>query len=192
MAAEYEIISKGVYRRTQIENFVLVGEYMFVRKAGRRYLALKFENALDYKIDGMSFTLLQLNSTGEVLERTQVAYPELEVKSKEEFSHNSMIRLRADCSDFEIVFDEVRSGELIYTVNGGRAVARYDRIDPALDNIDSAEASRVPPLPKKHKHLMRLAALIAVIAMIGANLIFLIGEISDENERRREYTTSFK
>ena len=192
MAVEYEIISKGVYRHTQIDDLVLVGEYMFVRKDGRKYLALKFENKLPSNIDSMSFTLLQLSSTGEVLERTPISYSELEVKSGDEFAHNSMIRVRHDCSNFEILFDEVRSGELIYTVSGGVAVARYDRIDPALDNIDSAEASRVPPMPKKHKHLMRLLALIAVVAIICGNLFYLIGEISDENERRREHTTSFK
>ncbi|MBP3314410.1 MAG: hypothetical protein J6M03_01185 [Clostridia bacterium] len=189
MAAEYDIISKNVYRYAQTDDFVRVSQYSFLRKDGRRYLALRFENRLGTKITGMSFTLLQKNSTGEVLERTPVSYPELEVESGAEFSHSSMIRVRPDCTDFEIIWDEVRSGELIYTVSGGRAVARYDRIDPALDNIDSAEASRVPPTPKRHKHLMRFFALIAVIAIIVGNIFYLIGAISEENERRREHSS---
>ena len=189
MAAEYDIISKNVYRYAQTDDFVCVSQYSFLRKDGRRYLALRFENRLGTKITGMSFTLLQKNSTGEVLERTPVSYPELEVESGAEFSHSSMIRVRPDCTDFEIIWDEVRSGELIYTVSGGRAVARYDRIDPALDNIDSAEASRVPPTPKRHKHLMRFFALIAVIAIIVGNIFYLIGAISEENERRREHSS---
>lgn len=189
MAAEYDIISKNVYRYAQTDDFVRVSQYSFLRKDGRRYLALRFENRLGTKITGMSFTLLQKNSTGEALERTPVSYPELEVESGVEFSHSSMIRVRHDCTDFEIVWDEVRSGELIYTVSGGRAVARYDRIDPALDNIDSAQASRVPPTPKRHKHLMRFFALIAVIAIIVGNIFYLIGAISEENERRREHSS---
>ena len=189
MAAEYDIISKNGYRYAQTDDFVRVSQYSFLRKDGRRYLALRFENRLGTKITGMSFTLLQKNSTGETLERTPVSYPELEVESGAEFSHSSMIRVRPDCTDFEIVWDEVRSGELIYTVSGGRAVARYDRIDPALDNIDSAEASRVPPTPKRHKHLMRFFALIAVIAIIAGNIFYLIGAISEENERRREHSS---
>lgn len=189
MSAEYDVISKGVYRHTQIDEFVCVGQYSFLRKDGRRYLALRFENRLSTEIQSMSFTLLQRGSTGELLERTPVSYPELSVKGGEEFSHGSMIRVRPDCADFEIVWDEVRSGELIYTVSGGRAVARYDRIDPALDNIDSAEASRVPPTPKRHKHLMRLFALIAIVAIIAGNIFYLIGEISEENERRREHSS---
>ena len=189
MSAEYDVISKGVYRHTQIDEFVRVGQYSFLRKDGRRYLALRFENRLATEIQSMSFTVLQRGSTGELLERTPVSYPELSVKGGEEFSHGSMIRVRPDCADFEIVWDEVRSGELIYTVSGGRAVARYDRIDPALDNIDSAEASRVPPTPKRHKHLMRLFALIAVVAIIAGNIFYLIGEISEENERRREHSS---
>lgn len=189
MAAEYDIISKNVYRYAQTDDFVRVSQYSFLRKDGRRYLALRFENRLGTKITGMSFTLLQKNSNGETLERTPVSYPELEVESGAEFSHSSMIRVRPDCTDFEIVWDEVRSGELIYTVSGGRAVARYDRIDPALDNIDSAQASRVPPTPKRHKHLMRFFALIAVIAIIVGNIFYLIGAISEENERRREHSS---
>ena len=189
MAAEYDIISKGVYRHTQIDDFVCVSQYSFLRKDGRRYLALRFENRLGGEINGMSFTLLQKNSTGELLERTPVSYPELAVGSGEEFSHESMVRVRPDCTDFEIVWGEVRSGELIYTVSGGRASARYDRIDPALDNVDSAEASRVPPTPKRHKHLMRFFALIAVIAIIAGNIFYLIGAISEENERRREHSS---
>ena len=189
MAAEYDIISKNVYRYAQTDDFVRVSQYSFLRKDGRRYLALRFENRLGTKITGMSFTLLQKNSTGETLERTPVSYPELEVESGAEFSHSSMIRVRPDCTDFEIAWDEVRSGELIYTVSGGRAVARYDRIDPALDNIDSAQASSVPPAPKRHKHLMRFFALIAVIAIIAGNIFYLIGAISEENERRREHSS---
>ena len=189
MAAEYDIISKNVYRYAQTDDFVRVSQYSFLRKDGRRYLALRFENRLGTKITGMSFTLLQKSSTGETLERTPVSYPELAEESGAEFSHSSMIRVRPDCTDFEIVWDEVRSGELIYTVSGGRAVARYDRIDPALDNIDSAEASRVPPTPKRHKHLMRFFALIAVIAIIAGNIFYLIGAISEENERRREHSS---
>ena len=189
MAAEYDIISKNVYRYAQTDDFVRVSQYSFLRKDGRRYLALRFENRLGTKITGMSFTLLQKNSTGETLERTPVSYPELEVESGAEFSHSSMIRVRPDCTDFEIAWDEVRSGELIYTVSGGRAVARYDRIDPALDNIDSAQASSVPPAPKRHKHLMRFFALIAVIAIIAGNIFYLIGAISEENERRREQSS---
>ena len=77
MAAEYDIISKGVYRHTQIDDFVCVSQYSFLRKDGRRYLALRFENRLGGEINGMSFTLLQKNSTGELLERTPVSYPEL-------------------------------------------------------------------------------------------------------------------
>ena len=189
MAAEYDIISKNVYRYAQTDDFVRVSQYSFLRKDGRRYLALRFENRLGTKITGLSFTLLQKNSTGETLERTPVSYPELEVESGAEFSHSSMIRVRPDCTDFEIAWDEVRSGELIYTVSGGRAVARYDRIDPALDNIDSAQASSVPPAPKRHKHLMRFFALIAVIAIIAGNIFYLIGAISEENERRREHSS---
>lgn len=189
MAAEYDIISKNVYRYAQTDDFVRVSQYSFLRKDGRRYLALRFENRLGTKITGMSFTLLQKNSTGETLERTPVSYPELAEESGAEFSHSSMIRVRPDCTDFEIVWDEVRSGELIYTVSGGRAVARYDRIDPALDNIDSAQASSVPPAPKRHKHLMRFFALIAVIAIIAGNIFYLIGAISEENERRREHSS---
>lgn len=189
MAAEYDIISKNVYRYAQTDDFVRVSQYSFLRKDGRRYLALRFENRLGTKITGMSFTLLQKNSTGETLERTPVSYPELAEESGAEFSHSSMIRVRPDCTDLEIVWDEVRSGELIYTVSGGRAVARYDRIDPALDNIDSAQASRVPPTPKRHKHLMRFFALIAVIAIIAGNIFYLIGAISEENERRREHSS---
>ena len=189
MAAEYDIISKNVYRYAQTDDFVRVSQYSFLRKDGRRYLALRFENRLGTKITGMLFTLLQKNSTGETLERTPVSYPELEVESGAEFSHSSMIRVRPDCTDFEIIWDEVRSGELIYTVSGGRAVARYDRIDPALDNIDSAQASSVPPAPKRHKHLMRFFALIAVIAIIVGNIFYLIGAISEENERRREHSS---
>ena len=150
------------------------------------------EEAEKKKIDELTVRgdyLSASRSTGELLERTPVSYPELSVKGGEEFSHGSMIRVRPDCADFEIVWDEVRSGELIYTVSGGRAVARYDRIDPALDNIDSAEASRVPPTPKRHKHLMRLFALIAIVAIIAGNIFYLIGEISEENERRREHSS---
>ena len=38
----------------------------------------------------------------------------------------------------------------------------------------------------------RISKTDAVVAIICGNLFYLIGEISDENEQRREHTTSFK
>jgi hypothetical protein len=186
MALEYEIISRGVYRHGQIENFILIGQYAFIRKSNKKYLALRFENELDTDIHSMSFTLIQLNSSGDVIERTHISYGEISVKAHTEFAHESVIRVRSDCSDFEIAFGEVRSSDLIYTVQGGRAVAKYNRIDPILDKVDEVQASRIPPLPKKHRHIMRFVAFIAVLAIACGNLFYLIGMISKENERRRE------
>ena len=186
MEQQIDILSKGVYRHSYIKNFLYVKYYMFVRKNNKKYLSVRFENASDATFDSVTFTVVALDSSGEVVERIPVTYKDVTIRPGDSFTNNKMIRVKPECSDFKIVFDRVLSGDVVYSEQGGHAIARYAKKSVlSLEQISSSRDSAPKPI-RKRGFLMALVALIAVAMIIGADFAYIIGSISEENERRRE------
>ncbi len=186
MEQQIDILSKGVYRHAYIKNFLYVKYYMFVRKNNKKYLSIKFENGSDATFDSVAFTVVALDSSGEVVERIPITYGNVSIAPGRSFTNNKMIRVKPECSDFKIVFDRVYSGDVVYSEQGGHAIARYAKKSfLSLNQIASGHDSAPKPI-KKRGFLMSIVALLSVGVIIGANFAYIIGSISAENERRRE------
>ena len=125
MQNDLQMLSKGFYRYAQPDRFITVKNYIFVRQKGKKYLMLRFYNDMDYKVDGISFTVVQLDSTGKVLDHTDVSFDSLSIPSGSTYSTNEAIRVHELCNDFKIVFDEVSAGAYKYRISDGRVVAYY-------------------------------------------------------------------
>ena len=186
MEQQIDILSKGVYRHSYIKNFLYIKYYMFVRKNNKKYLSIRFENGSDATFDSIAFTVIALDSSGDVVERIPVTYNNVSIRPGSSFTNNKMIRVKPECSDFKVVFDRVYSGDVVYSEQGGHAIARYAKKSVlSLAQISSTHDSAPKPI-KKRGFLMAVVALLTVAMIIGANFAYIIGSISAENERRRE------
>lgn len=186
MEQQIDILSKGVYRHSYIKNFIYPKYYMFVRKNNKKYLSIRFENGSDTVFDSVAFTVMALDSSGDVIERIPVTYSDVSIKPGESFTNNKMVRVKPECSDFKVVFDRVYSGDVVYSEQGGHAIARYAKKSLlSLAQISSGRDSAPKPI-RKRGFLMAVVALLAVVIIIGANFAYILGSISAESERRRE------
>ena len=186
MEQQIDILSKGVYRHSYIKNFLYPKYYMFVRKNNKKYLSIRFENGSDTVFDSVAFTVMALDSSGDVIERIPVTYSDVSIKPGESFTNNKMVRVKPECSDFKVVFDRVYSGDVVYSEQGGHAIARYAKKSLlSLAQISSGRDSAPKPI-RKRGFLMAVVALLAVAIIIGANFAYILGSISAESERRRE------
>ncbi|MBP3369706.1 MAG: hypothetical protein J6L85_03035 [Clostridia bacterium] len=186
MIRDIDILSKGIYRHAQIKNFLNVKQYIFSRKGNKKYLALRFENGADVVFDSMSFTVTTLDSNGSVLEKIPVVCKKIKIRPGEIFAYDKLIRVKSDCTDFTVTFNEVYSGLVVYTEYAGHPVARYAKKNSSLEG-DAPFVSRMAPKPpKKHNIIMKLIALLALIIIVATNAIYIVTAISNENERRRE------
>ena len=184
MAKDFEVLSKGAYRHSQINDFIHVKQFIFSKRGNRKYLALNFENGADADFDSIAFTVTLLDAKGRVIEKIPITCKRICVRAGECYAYGKLIRVKPECSDFTVVFDEVYSGDVVYTEEGGRAVARYAK---RTVEADEGYVNTAPPKPaKKHRVLMKLVAIIALAIVIGSNVWYITDSIREENEIRRE------
>lgn len=181
-----EVILKDVYRHEQTEGFVRVDEYAFLSDKSSDYIALTFKNDLDTTVDSMSFTLIQEDSRGKIIARSPVTYASLNVLPHSCFSQDSMIKVPHGCVDFKVIVNEVRSGDMVYTLCGGDVVVRYVKLDPVLADTESDEVFKIPPAYKKHRFLMFAVAVFIIAALVISYIALLSSEFTKEAERREE------
>ena len=186
MERDIDILTRGLYKHSTIKNFIRVKNYMFVRKHNKKYLALRFVNDSETTFDSMAFTLVALDSVGNTLERIPISYKNICLRSGEEFTGNKMIRVKPECSDFKIVFDKVFAGSVVYTEQGGHAVARYSKKSSLNMEEITSHKDTTPKPPKKHGFLMGLISILLVAVIFAANIIYIVNAIGNENEIRRE------
>jgi len=126
MQTDAQMLSKGFYQYAQLNRFVTVKNYIFLRENGKKCLLLRFYNDMDYTVDRMEFTVVQMDAAGKVLERTPVVCKKLKFWSGSTYTMKDAIIVQELCNDFKIVFDEVRSDRYTYYVKDGKPVAYFD------------------------------------------------------------------
>ena len=67
-----QLISKGEYKHYQIDNFISVKQYMFLRSNGKKCLTLRYKNDLGYKVNGFKFLLIQIDVNGNVIAKKKI------------------------------------------------------------------------------------------------------------------------
>lgn len=181
-----ELLEKRIYIHEQPESFVRTDEYMIVEREGKRYIALRFVNRLETALENMTFVVLQLSADGSVIEKSEMSCECGAIGAGEYFNYDRLIKMRRDCRDFRVVVLRAVSGRIIYTAEGGRTVARYDRHDPTLDEADPQKSATPPSPPQKHRHLIRFLAILTIAAILVAHVLYTISSIAEETERRLE------
>ncbi|MGM9643474.1 MAG: hypothetical protein ACI3X1_00125 [Eubacteriales bacterium] len=192
MTQENQIISKGNYGYSQIDDFIAVKDYIFTRSQGKKCLFLRFTNYADYVVNSMSFTLIQINSSGEDLGHIEINCSKLDIRPGQSYAYDNGIVVSEYCSDFKVVFTSVRSENYIYTVCGGRVAVRVDLPPQALISGTPAKKSihkafSVTRRSFERPRLSIFLATVMLILMLALNVAYVlytyIDAILDEREK---------
>ena len=132
MTSQRQYISKGFYERSQISDLVSVKEYIFVRHNEKKCLMLRFFNELNYVVNAMDFSVVQMDAAGKILETTKVKYTDLNFMPSTTYVDPTMIAVNEYCSDFRIVFTEIMSGRYKYTVRHGKVTVDYIKAEEPI------------------------------------------------------------
>ena len=126
MRRDLQIISKGLYDKAS-ENITLVApkQYIFGRQKGRKLLLIRFENLSNYRIENMSFWLVQLNADGGEISTKKIVLKGISCAPKEVFSPNNCFYVDDKCVDFEIQMISVSSGGFEYAAQNGESFVKY-------------------------------------------------------------------
>ena len=166
MAVAQQYIAKGIYQYSQISNLVSVKNYIFLRQNGKKCLLIRFSNDLDNAVDSMEFTVIQLDSSGKVLEKTKVAYKRMNLMPGRNFSSEGIV-VNEFCTDFKVVFQSVISDRYKYVVRQGQVIVYY--IKKPTEIISEGKLSysvQNASVDQKRFGKPRLASLVAVLAII--------------------------
>ena len=182
MSEKQQVISKGPYVHSQINKFLTLKQYIFLRDDGQKSLLLKFVNNTDFSINAVRFKLIQLNSEGSIIDKKNVSFDGISVYPGLAYTPSAAIVVDEKCVDFEVVIDYVDSGSYRYRIKNGRAVAFYN--ENKVLNSDPIAAGTVLNVKsyraKSRKYATFIAALIGIVITLFTVLLCVIDIIKDE------------
>ena len=163
-----DIISKGDYKHYQIDNFISVKQYIFIRSDGQKCLTMRYTNSLGHNVNGFKFFLIQLDLKGNVISRKKIRINNIVFPSDSDYTSNKGIIVDERCVDFKVQMLCVYSDRYRYKLKNDRVAVYYvphkkwsyedDKIREK--NIKAASKTRV------RTPSVRFVASVVIIAMI--------------------------
>ena len=181
---EHQIISKGIYNHSQIDNFVSVKNYIFIRKDEKKHLLLRFSNDFNYVVNAMTYFVIQRDSSGRVLDHLKITHEKLEFQPNTMYVTEQPICVNEDCSDFKIVFLEVISDFYRYEVHSDMIAVHYIKTpEPIVDveNLNKKEQRkrldvsvskyRVKQKKFQERGVAAFVSVLVTVVMLGLNVL---------------------
>ena len=195
-------IAKGNYRYSQIDNFVSVKNYIFLRKKGVKCLLLRFSNELGYTVDGMSYVVFQYDVDGNLLGRRQVRHNDIMLNPLGTYATSEPLEVNEKCTDFKVVFLEVRSGKYRYRVvdqvvsvcyAGGEALFDPEETDlwEPDEPIYEYSVKRKAFGDEKTAALIAAMFIVILIALNVMNTLFYVYKMNEKNKENSAYSEAY-
>lgn len=99
---EKQIISKGEYRHYQIDDFISVKQYIFLRTGEKKCLTLRFTNSLGCAVNSFKFLLVQMDIQGNVIGKKKVRINNIFFDDGTDYTSNKGIIVDEKCVDFKV------------------------------------------------------------------------------------------
>lgn len=183
MTSNQQFLSKGFYQYAQSGNPVLVKDYIFTRQEGKKCLLVRFSNDLEYTVDEMEFTVVQMDAAGKILKNTRVEYVQMQLEPGTTYVHNAGIVVDDFCTDFRIVLKKVKSGQYVYEAHKGQMTVRYIRKPTAIEtsNVQTKYIFKPSVQPRRFgkPRAAVLLATVALVAMLALNALTIGWEYYD-------------
>ena len=198
MASGQQRISKGFYQYSQVNNFITVKNYMFIRENDKKCLLIRFVNDSDFVVDSMEYVVVQLGVGGEIIKKSEVICKNMKLAPNEIYAPDDALVVDDYCSDFKVVFSCVKSGDYVYTVREGRVVVDYTLPDPPLDLGKKKRGSAVKRFGVQRRSIRRtaiatLAPIVALVLAIVCVSLYMVRTFIETTspEETQESATSF-
>ena len=120
-----QLISKGEYKHYQIDNFISVKQYMFLRSNGKKCLTLRYKNDLGYKVNGFKFLLIQIDVNGNVIAKKKIKINNIGFYKGATYTCNKGIIVDEKCVDFKVQMLCVYSDRYRYKLKNDKVAVYY-------------------------------------------------------------------
>lgn len=172
MSSAHQNITKGIYKHPQIENFISVKDYLFLRENGEKYLLIRYVNEGDFTVNSMDLTLSQLATDGTVLDSRTISYKNLKINPGQTYTAKLGIAVDNLCTDFRVSFTHLTSGQYSYLVQGRQITVQYHE---PRDNTPSTPSDKdktvtelnVHPIRQRKRGLSVLCGILVVLILLG-------------------------
>lgn len=193
MSAEQQNITKCHYRYSQINNFVSVKDFMFVKENGINHLLIRFCNFSDFQVDSITFTIIQLDASGKTLDKLKFSLACEDLFPGNIFTPSAGFKVHKDCCDCKVVFNKVISGNYVYRIKGGKIIADYCK--PESDTVENSsnEKSKIDFHVKSNRIKKPIAslslAIVSLLLIITINTSYIFAIIFENNIKQfiKEY-----
>ena len=183
MSSSPQYIAKGFYTYSQIDQFISVKNYFFVQNDDQKYLLLRFSNASDFIANTMDFTVIQLNSSGTILEKTPVHYTGLMFTPGSTHTPETGIPVHPFCTDFKVEFSQVTSKNYIYEVRDGQVTVLFTPTSASANPIPERKSTvstfSVHPIKSGKQGLAVLCGICALLLLISIATFRMYGKYRD-------------
>ena len=166
------IISKGTYQRHQINNFIAVKQYIFLRHDKQKYLLLRFSNDTEFTFSRLELELTQLDAEGNKLERSVIRSPFFSEPRGNIFSLSEGIRVNEKCVDFTVNIIAAYSDEYKYSVVNNEIAIFYQ--PTPVPKVRSDNPKNLKPIFSVRSRKGKPGALAVTVSIITALLLFAL------------------
>lgn len=171
---DYKLIAKGETARTA-ENFVSIGQYLFVRERGGKFLYLKLFNGSGRTVTGLKISVSQRDASGKDAGVVTFECSGLNALPGSTFVLDRGIALDANCAYFTAEVLAADSGEYTFTSEEGRVTAEYrgEARENSPDAVLSKSGTTVEKKSFKAPLALGIVAVLTALCMIVATVLYL-------------------
>lgn len=167
---ERQIISKGEYKHYQIDNFVSVKQYIFLKADGKKCLTLRFTNSLGYTVNAFKFVLAQIDVQGNVIKKKKIKLSNLVFESGTDYTSDKGIIVDEKCVDFKIQMLCVYSDRYRYKLKNDK-IALYFVPHKEWNYDESDDRQRPLKVVSKTKFKVRSVKFVALLVIAALILL---------------------
>ena len=196
---EKQIISKGEYRHYQVDNFVSVKQFIFLRTEEKKCLTLRFTNSLGCKVDAFKFLLVQMDIQGNVIGRKKIKFDDIFLENGKDYTSSKGIIVDEKCADFKIQMLCVYSDRYRYKLKNNKIATYYvpHRKWQYEDDSTHKDTVKVRSKTKFKTPSVRFLSFLVIISLIllalspittflGKRLIKILKEDIEEKKAAKE------
>ena len=168
MSAEKRSITKCHYRYSQINNFVSVKDFMFVREDGINRLLIRFCNYSNHTIDALTFTVTELDASGKALGEFTICEEFFEMHPGSTYAPEAGFKVHSDCCDCRITVRRAQSGNYIYRTQGKSIITDYSKPrEKIIENVSGGKSPQLFYVTSEQSKKARASAFLAFICLFA-------------------------
>lgn len=122
----FSVVSKGEYTYKQTNEYLSVERYLIIRKKGRRYLLLNFNNKLSDNLTAVTLQIDQFDARGNFLGVVNAEFGDLAF-GQGKFVLKEDVEIHRACMDFKVKILRAEYGDFVYRLGENQIYTAYEK-----------------------------------------------------------------